>query len=68
MIIQTQSLLRKITHIEALVHVIEDNLFKELIIPAMNTINSIIFALGSLRELVNRQRIDDIKNPIKKVN
>ena len=56
----SQPLLRKITHIEALIRLIKDDFLREQTMPNLNTINSIISELESLSELDLNQNIGSI--------
>ena len=44
-----QSFLGKITHIEAMVHLIKDDFLRDRIMPELNTLNLVMAELDSLR-------------------
>jgi len=62
-----QSLLCRITHIEAIVLLIKDDFLHDHLIPDLNTINSINFELESLRNFVYNQNTGCI-NKARKVD
>ena len=45
-----QSFLGKITHIEAMVHLIKDDFLRDRIMPELNTLNLVMAELDSLRD------------------
>ena len=45
-----QSVLRKITHIEAMVRLIKDDFLRDRLMPELNTVNLIMAELDSLRD------------------
>ena len=61
-----QSVLRKITHIEAMVRLIKDDFLRDRLMPELNTVNLVMAELDSLRdfgcnqdkELVNKTGIN----------
>ena len=45
-----QSVLRKITHIEAMVRLIKDDFLRDRLMPELNTVNLVMAELDSLRD------------------
>ena len=62
-----QSLLFKITQIESMVRLIKDDFLRDRLIPDLNTVDSVISKLESLRDFIYNQNIGYI-NKIRKVN
>ena len=56
----SQPLLRKITHIEALIRLIKDDFLREQLMPDLKTLNSVISELESLTEIDHNQNIGPI--------
>ncbi len=46
-----QSVLRKITHIEAMVRLIKDDFLRDHLIPELNTVNLVMAELDALRDI-----------------
>ena len=62
-----QSLLFKITQIESIVRLIKDDFLRERLIPDLNTVDSVISEMESLRDFIYNQNTGYI-NKMRKEN